>query len=1298
MDKKILSAVVILLFVSFVCAQYPFITTPKITFIPIVTTTTTTTTTLIKCSGGCECMTEAQAKNSYKNPVKCSKEVCGYYTSQTAVALIMTPKYCFMEGGKATTTTTTARLSTPTTTLSYVVRPPAEIGCTSCKSCTDEIKGGKTEVKVGRDLSSTTGTCILFDASNVVLDCQGHKISGFGVGLEFYYGVDLRGSGNTIRNCTIEGFEAGIAAYSAKNSLIENNTIRENAAGIWLGGGRLNNATGEVADGSDGNRLLKNTITENQEGVYLAGNKNTRIEENRLCRNTVADIYTSPYAKSSGNTLRENICDLIYNWNSDSDVTWCETTCTADAMTSVSSSSGLRDALSSGDYGTITLTRSINSPDGLSFGASHVTLDCDGHWITGSGSGVGVEIKNKVNVELRDCGVENYGTGVLMDGASHSRLFFNGIRNNDYGLVMRGGYMPSRSNNVSDNTIVPNDVYGVYLEGGVWDNKFTTNEIEGRQYSLYTNARCDNSIPESNKGSGGRKIGYYHDTSGLNIAYPADRRYSELILCNVRDSTFSGVEVDNSGTNSDGIIVMDSRNVEFTNPSVREAYHGIAVINSTDIRLISGQVTDLERDCISVEKSSDTLVEQGNLRGCDRGVYIYLSSGTLVKDVGEITDYEIAGIQFYMSDSNTLEGNTITGGNGPASVKGITVEESSDENTIRGNTIRDTGGGIYIDPTSNRNRLEENTVCNNSNDVHNQGTDNTGRDNICSRSPGWSDEGTKGCSQCCSPAVDDIDGDGVDDACDCADLYQGFGELGIDCGGKCSECVECTWCDSKIVPLRIKGRPNDGYIDVVFVPEEDWGSNWTGFEARIKEAIRARFLELDAISIRPIHAGYEDMFNFYLYRGGKGDATSDADSCYDPEGPEGYLCIGCKGWLPGEKAYHDWVYACSFTCALTLGFGCGCFAYEPDHFWEHASFADSAGIIYTNPDIRGCSGFGPTSHFQSEYQNQGAVIIHEFGHSLLGLTDEYCGDTAYSRAGTKPNIWNSLSDCMNTAASEGWTNGTCRQIRNVDENGTVTCSKDKYRYDSDTPRSDVMRANAADSVFKEADVRRINHVFSNWPSGGSKGIISYVEFRQGKMRGIMSRVVPNHPDLGMWMTDFVGLTASAEGREIDRFTFSDPRVTMADSEGSPVRVFSEDTMFTLVVPMHSGVRWLNIFNGSTGELMVTVDLGPAVWNYCEEVNWTDPYCESVDIDDNKVSDVEETGDWSPERLQNMSFDDRPELPEEIRQRIAADETPKRESIVGGFDLNLILVAALLLVVILVLLLLKRRKNSRSTAS
>lgn len=1282
MRRIILLVFLALISVSFVYAQYKYITLPPI---KVITTTTSSTTTLATCSAGCQCMTEVEAEEAYLKPTKCGTEVCGYYISQTPKAIVKTPKYCFKEGAVATTTTTTTTIVFVTTTRAVV--KPVETGCTTCESCNNEIRSGKREIKVAADLSSPTGTCIRLDADNVVFDCRGHKITGYGTGLEFYYGMEILGSGNTIRNCTIEGFEVAIATYSAKNNLLEKNTIKKNRLGVWLGGGRIDNRTREVIDSSDNNRLLYNTIIENEEGIHLAGCKSNIIRGNRLCRNSIGDIYTSPYAVSSGNIQENNVCDLIYNWNSNGDVTWCATTCTANASTSVGSATKLNEALSSGDYGTISLTADINAPGGIHFNRSHVTLNCGGHWITGSGSGVGIEIKNKVNVELRECGIRRYETGVLMDGVSHSRALYNGIKENDYGLIMKSSHMPSRSNNISSNTIGPsNRVYGVYLDGDVWDNNFTRNEIHGGKYSLYTNARCDNTIEKSNKIKNGRRIGYYHDIYNIYLSpssNPPIEIYGELILCNVNNSYFIGAEIDNEGDNTDGVIVRNSHNTNIYQLMVRNVYEGVAIINSSNIRIEEGQIAETEKDGVSIHKSSRVLVGQVTFRDCERGIYLYLSNATYIGG-NEIRSSRTAAIESYMSDSSKIRYNTIRLGAGPPTTKGIVLGESSDENEIEGNDIQEIDTGIFIDPTSRGNQLKKNVVCSNSKDIYNQGTNNTGRNNTCSKPVSWSDKGTTGCLNCCNPPVSDINNDGVDDACDCFDALKSINEIGVDCGGKCSECIACDWCGRKIEPLRIKGRPNEGMIDVVFVPHESFRSNMTTFRNDAIHYVRNYYLKLDDLTEKPIPEDFEDRFNFYYYNGGYG---SDGQ---------------CAGELPGEKEYTEWLITCSVTCGLTLGLGCACFAFEPEHFYGDAGWCDTAAILTMNR--AGCANtLGPQSHFISE--RAGPVVIHESGHAIFGLVDEYCGHTYYTQQSSHPNVWSSLSGCRNYARDHEWTLGDCRQIMYTDSNGTVTCSKGYYRYDPDSPTESYMIVwgSGWNYRFWEAAAERINYVFEHYPGGGSRGILVYINQDNKGMKKIGLTVVSGHPDLGLQEPVYWLEVLSAGNERVMEFGLWDHRRPLASGPDS-VAEFLENVTFPINIPFESNPRWLNIFNASSGELVLSIDLGPELYGWCSFHDWEGDDCRSLDIDNNGVPDWKETTSWRPqERLKNMSFSDRPEIPEEIRKRAAAAEEKLSRT---GFDLNLIiasliaalfgsafLVAVLLVVIaVLVVLLWKKKKK------
>lgn len=106
-------------------------------------------------------------------------------------------------------------------------------------------------------------------------------------------------------------------------------------------------------------------------------------------------------------------------------------------------------------------------------------------------------------------------------------------------------------------------------------------------------------------------------------------------------------------------------------------------------------------------------------------------------------------------------------------------------------------------------------------------------------------------------------------------------------------------------------------------------------------------------------------------------------------------------------------------------------------------------ILHTT-NLQDCTNAG-LSHFTAEGQNTKA-FLHESGHAVLGLSDEYDGPTGYFQPANEPNIWSTESACRAeqtaknrdpdecwkfTSRSGGWWgihglgDGTVMQIGNV---------------------------------------------------------------------------------------------------------------------------------------------------------------------------------------------------------------------------------------------------------------------------
>lgn len=90
----------------------------------------------------------------------------------------------------------------------------------------------------------------------------------------------------------------------------------------------------------------------------------------------------------------------------------------------------------------------------------------------------------------------------------------------------------------------------------------------------------------------------------------------------------------------------------------------------------------------------------------------------------------------------------------------------------------------------------------------------------------------------------------------------------------------------------------------------------------------------------------------------------------------------------------------------------------PDVTWPaeldtDGAFADQVVLVHAN-DLRDCGGGGRATAEPTSYR----TIVHETGHGLFGLPDEYCCDGGYFVA--PPVLYASQSDCTSDAANAGW--------------------------------------------------------------------------------------------------------------------------------------------------------------------------------------------------------------------------------------------------------------------------------------
>ncbi|NPV07949.1 MAG: hypothetical protein HPY83_08305 [Anaerolineae bacterium] len=617
--------------------------------------------------------------------------------------------------------------------------PPSGIAhCNSCADCTAKLSGGYSLVYLDGDMVAESTTCISFAASNTTFDCQGHLIQGTDASEEFSYGVSISSQArNIVRSCRIKGFGSGIRLLNSSYNEVAGNVLYENGSGLYL-------------SGSHNNTLTSNLIGPNEDGMVLYSANNNALSGNMVCKNQ-RDI--SLPAPNSGNTRSGDRCDAIYGWNwngtSPRTIEWCDQTCTPNEATTCSSPEECLGALT-GKYNQVTLAGALSLPGGLQITGNHLTLDCAGHTLSGNGSGVGISLANRLNVTVRNCGIQNYDTGIELRDSSHCTLDQNVVTNNETGiaLVAVDSLYAPRENVLSNNNSTANAIFGISLNN-VADNTVSDNDLRSNGlYGLWVSGACNNTVTGNLSGPG-LPLLYWHDSPNAGTV-PAGG-YGQVMLCNVQNATVQGLTMDDGTVNGDGIVVLDSSGVQVRNNTLNRT-NGLYVDGSQQVTVANNTITSSRRsavelsDCSNCQVTNNTL--QNNVRPAPQvgmGLYVSGASPGLQVSNNTVTGNNV-GIRLQDVSSPTLTGNTVRA-NTASGVAAIGTSGLA----LSGSEITRNGYGVELDGHSQAN-LQSNRICYNKTlDVLNENTKSTGSGNTCVTISNWFDAGrvSPGCNEKC---------------------------------------------------------------------------------------------------------------------------------------------------------------------------------------------------------------------------------------------------------------------------------------------------------------------------------------------------------------------------------------------------------------------------------------------------------------------------------------------------------------------------------------------------------------------
>ena len=313
----------------------------------------------------------------------------------------------------------------------------------------------RTNTVLDTNLFNCAGDGLVIKASNIVLDCNGHIISGSQVGT----GINITNRNNVvIKNCEIHNFERGIHIYSGEDNLIQNNQIFDSANyGIYLQvNSHSNKITNNFLSGnyynnirvvaSNDNEVKTNTLEGSQKSIYIKSNsEGTIIQDNNIYESTINAIALEEQSVKSRvfeNTITTSQGDSIYLI--DTNTNWIY-------QNDISNSWEHGIYLKDSTYNTIELNTVTDST-----------------WS-------GVKLKDsKNNIINGNTLFSNGNYGVYLETSNYNRVDYNHLESNE----MSGLYLDNTnlSFSISNNLAILNGNSGIYLKNSDF-NKIRFNKL-----------------------------------------------------------------------------------------------------------------------------------------------------------------------------------------------------------------------------------------------------------------------------------------------------------------------------------------------------------------------------------------------------------------------------------------------------------------------------------------------------------------------------------------------------------------------------------------------------------------------------------------------------------------------------------------------------------------------------------------------------------------------------------------------------------------------------------------------------
>ena len=546
-------------------------------------------------------------------------------------------------------------------------------------SCGDIIT---TNTVLTTDINAN-GSCLITGANNIIIDCNGHSMTGNGTG----YGIDLIGYPNvTVKNCIISNFNKGMFVSSSNFDTILNNTIHNSQDGLYL-------------TSSSNNTLANNTIHSNLAyGIYLYDHSsNNTVINNTVFNNTQFGIQlysSSQYNNIISNTVYNNSFEGILLWSAQYNVL-------SNNSVFNNSRDGIR--LSSTYYNQLyNNTAYNNSRYGISFSDGTNNLLINNLVANNSNHGIHIYSYSTNNNITNNLIVNNSGSGIYLQFLSSSNdINYNDIYNNTVYEIDNG---------------LSNSINAIYNYWGTTDCAQINSKIfDWNDNNAYGNVTYQPFLNDT-----------YSIGSPMNCTLPTScgdtitsdtTLTSDLTGCNGSGLIFgvNSITLDCAGHNitgnGTGNGISSTYNSTIKNCKVSGFDQGISISGISNNNVFNNTVYNNVNAGILVFAASQYTNVTNNIAFDNKyGIHVISSS-----DYNNITNNIVynnthSGIRVYLSSTGNIVANNSASEN---SYYGILVE-SADYNSVYGNNLFKNNEGIVFYASSNNN-FTNNTVFNNTN-------------------------------------------------------------------------------------------------------------------------------------------------------------------------------------------------------------------------------------------------------------------------------------------------------------------------------------------------------------------------------------------------------------------------------------------------------------------------------------------------------------------------------------------------------------------------------------------------------